>query len=257
MNLTLSPQMKVVALVGAILVLALGGATMILGRSKPPAADAAASTTALRHFTPTVAAKPTTHAVPKTKKHSTLALGRKHAATPAHVTKQVTHVQKPVVHAKPVVKAAAQKPAPLPLVAANGLPTPLDMLLHGHRVVVVVLWDPEIPSDRLAYLEAQAGAKDSNAGFLPVSVLDERVAGPLTTVAGNGTLLTSPGLLIYKQPFALMNRINGFTDRQSVAEAVANALLAEAPPAGLNGAPAAPATAGTPTATPTAAPPSD
>jgi hypothetical protein len=256
-NLTLSPQMKIVALVGVIAVLALGGGTMILGRSKP-ATGAAASTTPLRHFTPTVVAKPATHAVPKTNKHSTLALGGKHAVTRAHV-KNVTpvHVQKSAAPAKPVVKAAAAKPAPLPLVAANGLPTPLDMLLHGHRVVVVALWDPEIPSDRLAFLEAQAGAKDANAGFLAVSVLDERVAGPLTTVAGNGTLLTSPGLLIYKQPFTLMNKINGFTDRQSVAEAVANALLAEAPPAGLNGAPAAPAAAGTPTATPTPAQPGD
>jgi len=45
------------------------------------------------------------------------------------------------------------------------LPGALDMLLHGHRVVIVALWDPEIPSDRYAFLEAQAGAKAANAGF--------------------------------------------------------------------------------------------
>jgi hypothetical protein len=88
-----------------------------------------------------------------------------------------------------------------------------------------------------------------------VSVLDERITGPLTALAGNGTLLNSPGLLIYKQPSTLMNRINGFVDRQSVAEAVANALLADGPPVGLT--PAAPGATTPVTTIPAATPPGD
>jgi hypothetical protein len=128
-----------------------------------------------------------------------------------------------------VTKAAAPapkpKPKPKPPVAANGLPTPLDELLHTHRVVVVALYDGEVASDKIARDEAHAGAVDAGAGFLGVNVLDERVSSPLTALAGNGTLLPAPGILVYKRPGVLMNRIEGFADRVAIAEAVANALL--------------------------------
>jgi hypothetical protein len=116
----------------------------------------------------------------------------------------------------------------VPEVAANGLPGVLDQLLHFHSVVVVALWDPEIPSDRIAMNEAEAGAKGMNAGFLAVNVLDDRVASPLTAIAGNGGLLPSPGVLIYRQPSVLVNTIHGFADRDAVAQAVADALLLDA-----------------------------
>jgi hypothetical protein len=43
-------------------------------------------------------------------------------------------------------------------------------------------------------------------------------------------------VLVYKQPAMLMNKLDGFADREAIAEAVANAMLADAPPQ-----PAAPA----------------
>jgi hypothetical protein len=124
-------------------------------------------------------------------------------------------------------------------VAANGLPTPLDELLHTHRIVVVAVYDREVSSERdIALPEARAGALDAHAGFLAVNVLDQRVAGPLTAVAGNGTILPDPGILVYRQPATLVNTLQGFVDRDAVAEAVANAMTAAAPVA----APAAAAT---------------
>jgi hypothetical protein len=241
MSLKLSPQMKIVALVGVLAVMALGAGSMMLGR-KQPASSAALPNVPLKHFhRKTVVPAAPKHVVAKhtVAKH---AVAKKHAATPA---KHAATPAKPAAKATAPAKAAA-KPRPahaavVPAVAANGLPGALDLLLHGHRIVVVALWDPEIPSDKFAYLEAQAGAAAAHAGFLGVSILDERLAAPLTTLAGNGTVLPSPGVLVYKQPATLMNRIDGFADRDAIAEAVANAQLADTPPP-----PAAPPVATTP-----------
>jgi hypothetical protein len=229
-NLTLSPQMKIVALVGALAVLALGAGSMMLGRNQPTS-SAAVPNVPLKHFHPKAVAP---LAPAKSTGKAPAAPAQKvttHAAAPASALPKI---------AKPVVVPKA-KPVAEPAVAANGLPSALDLLLHGHRVVVVALYDPEIPSDQFALLEARAGAKAANAGFFAVSILDERVAGPLTTLVGNGTVLPSPSVLIYKQPSTLMNRIDGFSDRDAIAEAVANALIADTPPQGVTPAPAAPA----------------
>jgi hypothetical protein len=200
---TVSPQIKIVALVGLVLALAGGGAMTLLGRSQETSAGPVA--------TPSLPAA-TTPAAQKPKAAS---------AAARHATTEPTPSAKP----KP---AARPKPAPKPKppVAANGLPTPLDELLHTHRVVVVALYDGEVSSDKIARDEAHAGAVDADAGFLGVNVLDERVSSPLTALAGNGTLLPAPGILVYKRPGTLVNRIDGFADRVAVAEAVANALLA-------------------------------
>ena len=255
MSLKLSPQMKIFALVGLIAVLALGAGSMMLGRQS--AAPAAAPTAPLKHFHPTTA--PAVPAAPPAKAKHVAAPAKKHAAAPAAV-KAPAKAAVPAKAATPAKPKAVQAPKPkaaapvVPAVAANGLPGALDMLLHGHRIVVVALWDPEIPSDRYAFLEAKAGAKEANAGFFGVSVLDERVAAPLTAAVGNGTVLPSPGVLVYKQPATLMNRIDGFADRDAIAEAVANAMLADTPPAGTMPVAAAPAGVPSAAAAPAAVP---
>jgi hypothetical protein len=228
MSFNVSAPIKIVALVGILAALGLGGMSMLMGRSQPESFDV--STVPLKHFKPA----PNSPAAAKAK----AAAPAKHAAAPAKSK------AKPAAAAKaaPAPKAAKPKVKPKPLPAVtDGLPTPLYVLLHGHKVVVVALWDPEVPSDRISFLEAQAGAQDANAGFLGVNVLDERVSGPLTALAGGGTLLPAPGVLVFKQPAMLMNRIDGFADRDAIAEAVANALLADAPPSGVIPAPPAPA----------------
>jgi hypothetical protein len=191
---TVSPRIKIVALVGLVLALAGGGGMMLLGRSQEDFSEPLPTSSVPAATTP-AAQKP--------------ARTKAAAAKPA-VTKAA---------------APAPKPKPKPPVAANGLPTPLDELLHTHRVVVVALYDGEVASDKIARDEAHAGAVDAGAGFLGVNVLDERVSSPLTALAGNGTLLPAPGILVYKRPGVLMNRIEGFADRVAIAEAVANALL--------------------------------
>jgi hypothetical protein len=249
MSLTLSPQMKIVALVGLLAVLALGAGTMIMGRSQP-SSSAAPLNVPLKHMPRRTTAAPAA-AKPAVKAAAPAPAAPKTnvAVAPAVKTTHVLAAPKAKPVAKPAPAATPKPAAPVvPAVAADGLPGALDLLLHGHRVVIVALWDPEIPSDRYAYLEAQAGAKAANAGFLGVSVLDERVAAPLTAAVGGGTVLQSPGVLVYKQPNVLMNKIDGFSDRDAIAEAVANALIDDTPPQGVAPAAAAPATTTVPAA---------
>lgn len=134
-------------------------------------------------------------------------------AAPAAVAKAVAHT------------AVRRKPKPVPeapvLVAANGLPMPLVNALRKHRVVVVSLVDPQSTTDAVSYFEARAGAAAAHVGFLGVSVLDANVAGPLTTLLPGGGLLPDPGLLIYRRPGSLVQRIDGFADRDAVAQAAA------------------------------------
>ena len=233
MDTQVSTPIKIFAVVGLVLALGVGAMTMM--KSGGSASSPSTPAPAVTH--PVVPATTSPAGTPHAKTPAT-APSHTHSAKPApaaHATKPAAHATttaapaKPAVHAKTAhAKAKAHKP--LPAVAADGLPTQLDMLLHIHRVVVVAVYDPEIPTDKLFVGEAQAGARDAHAGFLAVSVLDEGLAGPLTAAAGKGQLLPSPGLLVYKQPALLMNIITGFIDRAAVAEAVANALLADAPP---------------------------
>lgn len=223
MNLTLSPQIKLVALVGLLAALGLVVGSMLMAHSQK-LSSSPATTVPLKHahLTPRPAAKPVAT-------HPHAAQG---VVTPI-VAKPVVHkpaAAKPVVH-KPVVHRApvSPAPAPAPAVGTNGLPAPLDVLLRKHGVVVVALYDPEVEADGIALAEARAGARDAHAGFLAVNVLDGRVAGPLTAAAGQGTVLPDPGVLIYRRPGTMMNRIDGFSDRGAVAQAVASALVASAP----------------------------
>jgi hypothetical protein len=266
-----SPQIKILAAVGLVLALVLGASMKLMGHSS---STSSTSTTAQArphslhpHTTPTAAPAPVTHAAgPKHSMHPKQSVHAPAATTAVKTppTAQTRHAAKPVPATKPV---AASKPAAathaakaktakakrvkvVPEVAANGLPGVLDELLHLHGVVVVALWDPEIPSDRIALNEAEAGAKSANAGFLAVNVLNDRVATPLTAVAGSGTILPSPGVLIYRQPALLVNKIEGFADRDAVAQAVADALLID--PATVAAASAAAAAAAAGSATPAA-----
>jgi len=225
-NLTLSPQIRIVALVGLLAVVALGGSTMLLGRSH--GSTAAQEPPARRHTT-TVAKAPA-------------------AATPAHANataKPVTHARPTktkTVHTAATAPKAATKHAAAPTKAParpatparrgnlvySDLPKPLQWQLSQHKVVVVSVYDPRVDADAISVAEAHAGALDANTGFLLVSVLDNKVAGILTALLPGGGLLPVPGVLVYRTPGNLALRIDGFADRQSVAQAATNVLSGQA-----------------------------
>lgn len=151
-------------------------------------------------------------------------------------------VRKPVTKAKTKTKAAAAKPAAKPKtkpvavptapvrkpveppkgdpVDANGLPLVLARTLAKHPVTVVALYDPAAAIDAMALGEARAGAAEVKAGFLALSIRSEPQVRPLTQLLG---VLESPSVLVYERPNTLFVRLNGFSDRETIAQAAANA----------------------------------
>jgi hypothetical protein len=160
--------------------------------------------------------------------------------------KAVTH-HKTVTHHKVAAKHVVRGN----LVYAD-LPPVLQWQLAQHKVVVVSIYNPNANVDAIAVAEAHQGAADAGAGFLLVSVLDDKVAGILTGLLPGGGLLPAPGILVYRAPGNIATRIDGFADRVSVAQAAQNALTAQfsapttAPAVSATGA----ATAAAPTVTP-------
>jgi hypothetical protein len=152
-----------------------------------------------------------------------------------HTSVQSLQRAKPKAHAAPAKHTAVTPPKPVVVKApANGLPVVLNDLFRSHRIVVVSVFDPQDKTDAISYAEARAGAADAGAGFLGVSVLDESVAAPLTAALPDQSLLPVPGLLIYRRPGVLVQRIDGFEDRDGVAQLAAGAATASplaAPPA--------------------------
>ena len=228
MNLTVSPQIKILALVGLLAAVGLAASMFVLaGSTKKPTTVAAR--TPVRHGTK-----------PRTGVHT--------QAPTKHATK--THT---VSHATVHKKA---KPAGFHGNAVYAqLPKPLQWQLAHHKVVVVSFYNPSSNVDAISVAEAHAGATDAGAGFLLVSVLDNKVAGILTALLPGGGLLPDPGVIVYRAPGDVALRLDGFADRASVAQAATNAKAGETGPASATSTvpaaatpvvPPAPATTGAP-----------
>jgi hypothetical protein len=132
------------------------------------------------------------------------------------------------------------------LVAANGLPVTIEAAFRKHRIVVVSIFNPQAPSDAISFAEAQAGAKDARVGFVGISLMDNALASALTTSLPGGGLLPDPGVLIYRRPGVLVQRLDGFADRDVVAQASAASVTAPAMTGASGASTSAPPTTTTP-----------
>ena len=116
-------------------------------------------------------------------------------------------------------KAAAPKKV-VPKIPPTGFPLAVDRALARNKVVVVSLVVPGSRVDELAAGEAKAGAKLGGAGFLALNVLNEKVAhAVLAKLQG----LKQPSLLVLKRSGEVVVALEGFVDRETVAQAAANA----------------------------------
>jgi len=201
-NLTISRPVQIFALVAMIA--AVGGGAMLMMKPKHAAAP------------PVVVAKPA--AAPAKAGVASKPVGsRQNAAPPA---------------AKPAAKASASPPTvivakrPVRVVGANGLPLTINAALKRHAIVIVSVFDPESATDAISYAEAKAGASSARVGFVGISLLDNSLAAALTSALPSGGLLPAPGLLIYRRPGTLVQLIDGFTDRDAVAQAAAASVTA-------------------------------
>jgi hypothetical protein len=130
----------------------------------------------------------------------------------------------------PAVKPAATKPAPAKPAAAKPAPakhadnakTTIAVLLHTYNSVVVVLYDPQSKVDAYSVSEAELGAREAGAGFLRVNVLDQHAAAPFTKAYG---VLQDPSVLFFGRPGKLMQKLTGFADHDTVAQAATNVAL--------------------------------
>lgn len=195
--MTVSRPIKLFALVAVIA--AAGGASMLALKPKQAAAP------------PVVVSQP---AAPTT----TIATAPHRTATTAATTKPAT---------TPTHRPAKAPQAPkAPAVARNGLPTVIDQAFRSHRIVVVSVFDPQSATDAISYKEAKVGASEARVGFVGISLLDNPLAAALTTTLPGGGLLPAPGVLIYRRPGTLVERIDGFTDKDVVAQAAAASVTA-------------------------------
>ena len=126
---------------------------------------------------------------------------------------------------KAAAAAKAAKPTPKPpvnpVVPPSGFPVVVDRALQQHRVVVVSLVVPGARVDEIAAAEAEAGATLSGAGFLALNVLNEGVARALLAKIDS---VQEPSVLVIKRSGDVAIELAGFVDRETVAQAAANAL---------------------------------
>jgi hypothetical protein len=134
--------------------------------------------------------------------------------------KKVTAVKVQPKPAAKVVAAAAAAPAAATPTPSNGLPPRVAEALREFPVVVVALYSPEASVDATSLGEAAAGAKAAKVGFLAINVLDQAQVSPFTDAFG---VLQDPTLLIYARPGTLTFKVDGFADRQVVAQAALSA----------------------------------
>jgi hypothetical protein len=195
---SLNPRVRILAAAGFAATLALAGGFMLLGGGSSSSA-----------------------AVPVIKPLHPV---KKHAATVAAVKTKVAakHIAATPA-AKPKVKPKVHVPAVI-----EGMPSALALALRSRAVVVVSLFTPGSSVDSMATAEARHGAQVAHAGFVAFSVADEKVVSPLSSLlTGAPTpadrVLDGPAVLVFVRPNSLFVRLNGFTDRDTVAQAAANA----------------------------------
>jgi hypothetical protein len=204
-----SAPTKVFALVGVLAALVLGGGMMLMGRGT---SDEAAAPIVIPSKKAGLLDAPA--AAKKVAAKASAAAKNAGKVTPAAKVKPAA---KPAVKPKPAVKA------PVRLIASNGLPSRLVAQLQSHDVVIVALWGSGGKIDAMSRDEAAAGASAARAGFVPIDVIkNSREAEALTLKLG--FVLRAPAVLVFKSPDTLANTLDGFRDRETVAQAAFDAL---------------------------------
>ena len=229
MTINVSPQVRIIALAGLLAAVAMLGGMFFLMR--PPAVEdepaaaikplyggkkvsASAGTSGLASA---VTAKPTAAAKAKAKaKAKITAAATKTPAEPKPAVKPpALKAPARVTPARAAVATVAPQAVPNP----EKLPLSIARQLVDYDVVVVALYNPEAHVDAMALGEARAGAelaraRDPRVGFVALDVLAS--GAPLMKKLG---VLPNPALFVYRDAGELAVRIDGFVDRETVAQA--------------------------------------
>lgn len=206
MALTLSPAIKVFALLGMLVALVMGGAIFVMGGSQE-----------------TVAATEPLPALPSKARKTA-------AAANARITKAGAAATKPTVRPKATAKPASKPVAKskrvgskrVGKVAKNGLPISIARALVAHEVVVVSLYGGGWKIDPMARDEASAGARAAGVGFVALDVTSAGSAAE-TLMLKYDTVFRVPTVLVFRRGGELALQLDGFRDRDTVAQAATNA----------------------------------
>ena len=198
----MSQRVRMFAAAGLVAVLALAGGLFFLSRGQ---SSSPAAVTVIKPLHPVT-------------KHQVLAAETTKTKAKAAAKTKATPSQ-------------AKKKRSVPAVI-NGMPGALALALRSHSVVVVSLYAPDSAVDSMARDEADQGAAAAGAGFVALDVSNEKVAAPLTALLTGGAtaadrVLDDPAVLVFRAPNTLFVRLNGWTDRDTVAQAAANAAGAQ------------------------------
>ena len=216
--MSLDARLPVLAAAVGVAVLALAGGFLMLGRGQ------SSSTAATPVIKPLHPVKKHVAAVPKQATAKKVV-----AAKQAAPAKKATAVKaKPAVKTVPKPHVVA-KPKAHPPDVINGMPSALALALRAHPVVVVSLYTPNSSVDSMATAEAKHGADAAHVGFVAFNVADNKIVSPLSALlTGAPTpadrVLDGPAVLVFQRPNTLFVRFNGFADRDTVAQAAANAV---------------------------------
>lgn len=195
----LSPQVRIFALVAVLVAVGGGLFVFISGRGTPAESE--------------LAAPPAPTVVPKAKAPAVAKTVAPKSKAPVKV------VPRKAVPKKAVPKKVVPKKV-VPKIPPTGFPLAVDRALARNKVVVVSLLVPGSRVDVLAAGEAKAGAKLGGAGYLSLNVLNESVAHAVLTKL-NG--VEQPSLLVLKRSGEVVLALEGFVDRETVAQAASNA----------------------------------
>jgi hypothetical protein len=212
-SLSLSPQLRLIALFGALAVMiALGGMFFLL-RGTLLSGEVQQVPVVVHH------AKAAPKAVKATAKKKAVLPTTSHSAT--ETAPRVTATTPKATATTPqVITPRPPQTIETPGVAANGLPTMIAQALRKQQVVVVALVVPNGEVDKMTVAEARSGAKAAGVGFVVVNILKNSVGRPLAQKLG---VIQTPSLIVYRRPATVFVRFAGFTDRQTVIQAATSA----------------------------------
>ena len=162
-----------------------------------------------------------------------MAFQRLHKSGDSSATPPATHpvVAKPAVprataktptRPHPATPAKPKHPATTPAGFSDKLPLAIRRALAADQVVVVALYDPRAKIDGTALAEAREGANLAGSAFVQIDV---RTHGVDSLNASYGAV-QDPAVLVLRPPDKLVVRIDGFADRDTVAQAAVNAAAA-------------------------------
>ena len=151
-----------------------------------------------------------------------MVLGRAQSSTdaaPETIAKPESPAPKPTPATGGSKSRQAPAPAPAQAAPSHRLPAAIQQALAANQVVVVSLFDPDAKIDDTAMREAAAGAQLAGTTFVPIDVTKNEV----DSLNARYGVIQDPAVLVLRPPGNLVFRIDGFADRDTVAQAATNA----------------------------------